>query len=175
MGIPERVTELLEPVITQLGAELVDIEWTGGTLRVLVDDPDGDDGRIDTAKLTRVNRAVSPVLDEEDPIPGRYTLEVSSPGIERRLSKPAHYTRAIGEDVVVKLNAGEDPRRVKGRLLAVSDTGFTVEATELDGNKLSESERLELEYEAVNRTKTHFKFGGQPKPHSSTRKKRSAK
>ena len=72
---------VLHPVVTDAGLELVDVEMKSGVLQVTVD----REGGVDLEALTDANRAVSTLLDELDPIPGRYSLEVSSPGIERPL------------------------------------------------------------------------------------------
>ncbi len=174
-ALEDRLTALLTVPITKLGVELYDIEFTGGTLRVLVDtEHDPKTGGVDTTTLAKVNRAIGPILEEEDPIPGRYTLEVSSPGVERRLVRPEHYVRAIGEDLVVKLISGSHEfRRAKGSLVAADDGGFEVTVTELDGVDQAEPIRERFLYADVDRTKTVFNWGPTPKPHSTPRKKKS--
>ena len=100
------------------------MELRSGVLLVTVD----RDGGVDLEALTDANRAVSAVLDELDPIPGRYTLEVSSPGVERTLRTPAHFVKAIGETVTVKTRPqvpGE--RRRRGVLVAADDDGLTLD------------------------------------------------
>ena len=108
---------------SRCGLELVDVERRASVLLVTVDRAGG----VDLDALTAANRAVSRALDELDPIPGRYSLEVSSPGVERRLRTPAHFARAVGEMVAVKTRPqvpGE--RRLRGRLVAADDEGFEV-------------------------------------------------
>ena len=85
----------LQPVVVEAGLELVDVELKSGVLQVTVD----REGGVDLEALTDANRAVSALLDELDPIPGRYSLEVSSPGIERPLRTPAHFAKAVGATV----------------------------------------------------------------------------
>src|SRR3984957_1049146 len=114
----------LEPVVSAADLELVDVELRSGVLLVTVD----RDGGVDLGALTDANRVVSTVLDELDPIPGRYTLEVSSPGVERTLRTSAHFVRAIGETVTVKTRPqvpGE--RRRRGVLVAADDDGLTLD------------------------------------------------
>ena len=82
----------LRPVVTAADLELVDVELRSGVLLVTVDRPGG----VDLQALTDANRVVSEVLDELDPIPGRYSLEVSSPGVERTLRTPDHFAKAGG-------------------------------------------------------------------------------
>ncbi|NNF55634.1 MAG: ribosome maturation factor RimP [Acidimicrobiales bacterium] len=173
-ALEDRVTALITVPVERLGVDLVDVEFTGGTLRISVDTPHEPlEGGVDTATLTNVNRAIGAILEEDDPIPGRYTLEVSSPGVERRLNRPDHYTRAIGEMVVVKMKPGTgEVRRVKGTLTGVEPDGFTVLVAERDGNDLSEPEPVTISYDDVDRTKTIFVWGPTPKPHPNSKKKR---
>ena len=87
----EGLIKLLEPVVEQLGFELADIEvrlgGQDGLLRLYID----KDGGIDVEDCQSVSRQVSAILDVEDPLPGNYTLEVSSPGLDRTLTKPSHF------------------------------------------------------------------------------------
>ncbi|MEA2624945.1 MAG: ribosome maturation factor RimP [Candidatus Binatota bacterium] len=96
------MTELVEPVLSQRGLELIDVEHhpQGGTqlLRVLVD----REGGVDLEELSRLSRELSDLLDVEGPIPGRYTLEVSSPGINRPLVRPEHFVRFVGKRVRIR-------------------------------------------------------------------------
>lgn len=160
MSVVESVQELLEPVIATLGVELIDVEWVGASLRIVVDEPGG----ITTDRLVEVNRLVSPLLDQHDPVPGRYTLEVSSPGVERKLSRLDHYRRAVDEDVIIKLVAGNEPRRVKGRLVAADEEQLTIEARELDGVDLRTSETRTVALSAIDNARTVFEWGPAPKP-----------
>ncbi len=158
--VADRVMALLGPVVATAGVELLDVEWTGGTLRIVLDHEDG----VTTDSLATVNRLISPILDQHDPVPGRYTLEVSSPGVERPLRREEHYRRAIGEKVVVKSIPGIDPRRVKGLLTAVDPTGLTIEVVEVDGVDLTESETMRVELADVASARTVFDWGPGPKP-----------
>src|SRR4051812_16484976 len=79
METTERVRLLVAPLAQDLGLEIYDIEYSGGVVRVTVDRPGG----VDIGQIGTLTRALSRALDEEDPLPGEYTLEVSSPGLER--------------------------------------------------------------------------------------------
>ena len=143
---------VLQPVVTAAGLELVDVELKSGVLQVTVD----REGGVDLEALTDANRAVSTLLDEVDPIPGRYSLEVSSPGIERTLRTPVHFAKAVGATVSVKTRPqvpGE--RRLRGTLVASDDDGF---ALAVDG---SDAEPVRLTYGDVDRVRTVFVWGGQ--------------
>ncbi len=107
----EQLQTLIEPAVTALGYELVGVEslspGRGGLVRVYIDSQDGIS--LDDCEL--VSRQVSGLLDVEDPIPGRYTLEVSSPGVERPLFTPEQYLRFIGEKVRIELDIPVQGRR----------------------------------------------------------------
>jgi ribosome maturation factor RimP len=146
---------VLQPVVTDAGLELVDVEMKSGVLQVTVD----REGGVDLEALTDANRAVSTLLDEVDPIPGRYSLEVSSPGIERTLRTPAHFAKAVGATVTVKTRPqvpGE--RRLQGTLVASDEDGFTLA---VDG---SEGEPMRLAYGDIDRARTVFVWGDQKLP-----------
>ena len=124
-------------------------------VRVVVD----RDGGVDLEAIAEATRAVSGVLDVHDPVPGRYTLEVSSPGVERPLRTPAHFARAVGETVSVRtLAGGEGERRVTGRLTEADAEGFVLDCADTDGG------RRRLAYDEVQRARTVFAWGARPTP-----------
>lgn len=124
----DELLKLLEPAIEQLGFELADLDLkTGGRdglLRIFIDKAEG----IGIEDCEAVSRQVSAILDVEDPLPGNYTLEVSSPGLDRTLTKPDHFRRFMGQDVKVKLRfplAGR--RNFRGALAAADEDKIEVE------------------------------------------------
>ncbi len=124
----ERLIALIEPVLAQLGYELVELEYAAGrtnaVVRIFIDQPAG----ISVDDCERVSRDVAALLDVDDPIPTAYTLEVSSPGFDRVLRTPAHFERFAGERVVVELQAPRAGRkRYTGILKAVSAAGIELE------------------------------------------------
>lgn len=128
----DQLVELLAPVVAEKGCELWEVEYRsgagGGLLRLYLDAPEG----ITLEDCERVSRAVSALLDEADPIPGEYTLEVSSPGLDRPLRTQAHFQRFIGETVRVEMRqpvAGR--KRFLGPLTAVGEQTITVEVDEV--------------------------------------------
>jgi ribosome maturation factor RimP len=121
------------PLVEGLGYELWELEYSpgrgNGFLRLYIDAEAG----ITLDDCERVSRAVSEVLDAEDPIPGQYTLEVSSPGLERPLRTAQQFGRFAGETVAVEtVQAMEGRRRFKGTLVAVGDGTIEVE---VDGRR----------------------------------------
>jgi ribosome maturation factor RimP len=119
---------LLEPTVERLGYELVDLEVRlgsgNGLVRVFIDKPDG----VDLDDCEKVSLAVSALLDVEDPVPGNYNLEVSSPGLDRKLTKPAHFQRFAGETVKVQTRFPiEGRRRFRGTLVSSDDENIVVE------------------------------------------------
>jgi ribosome maturation factor RimP len=157
MTTADRLRELIEPIVADLGVELFDLEYGASKLTVTVDRPDG----IDMEAVAAATRAISRMLDEADPVPGHYTLEVSSPGLERTLRTPAHFTWAIGQQVSVKtVPAYEGPRRVKGTILDTADDTVVLETTEGE---------LELAYTDIDKARTVFEWGGQPKKSNTTK------
>lgn len=123
----ERLQQMIEPVVNGLGCELWGIEFVGtgnrAFLRIFIDSSEG----IDIDDCERVSRQVSRLLDVEDPLPGEYTLEVSSPGMNRRFFRPSQYGEFIGARVSMRLRELVRGRRnLKGLLSASDSEGVTL-------------------------------------------------
>ncbi|AMX01867.1 ribosome maturation factor RimP [Microbulbifer thermotolerans] len=119
-GKREQLEELLAPVVASLGCELWGIEYQthsrNALLRIYIDSEDG----VTVEDCEKVSRQVSAVLDVEDPISGKYILEVSSPGLDRPLYKLAHYQRFAGAQIEVRLRLPLDgQRKWRGLLVGV--------------------------------------------------------
>ncbi|HYL72202.1 MAG TPA: ribosome maturation factor RimP [Candidatus Dormibacteraeota bacterium] len=128
VSLRERLYALIEPVAGRLGYELIEVEYAPAhgrsLLRLYIDSPAG----VGLTDCERVSRDVAALLDVEDPIPGAYTLEVSSPGFDRLLRTQAHFGRFVGARVFVELKeprAGR--RRYTGTLVTVDDAGIALE------------------------------------------------
>jgi ribosome maturation factor RimP len=157
-----RVRELVAPIAADLGLDLYDIEQRGSTLRITLDTAAGSPDGVTLDTLALASRLMSKALDQDDPIPSRYTLEVTSPGVERPLRRPDHFQREVGKLVAVRLsNVDHEQRRVQGVLVAAGDDTVTVEAAE--GTRV-------IAYGDIDRAKTVFEWGGQPKPGGGKRK-----
>ena len=152
----DRIRGLVAPVVEAESARLYDVEHNGGVLKVLVD----ADGGIGIDDIARLARAVSRELDAHDPIPGRYTLEVSSPGLERRLRTPDHFRGAVGSPVKLKTAPDFDgPRRVAGVLIGADDAGVEIrEAAAVTGAEDSGTSRR-IGYDEISWARTVFEWG----------------
>ena len=155
----KRVRELIEPIASDLDLDLYDLEQRGGTLRVTIDTPPGSEGGIDMDQLALATRLISREMDHHDPMPGKYTLEVTSPGVERTLRTPAHFQREIGKTINVRLaDAGAEQRRFEGVLVAADDRTATLRLDDADL-----TERV-VDLDTIDRARTVFEWGPQPKP-----------
>ena len=151
MDVTDRLVDALSPVLQSSGLELVDVVVAGAQVQVTVDRPGG----VDLDSLAEANLALSRALDTLDPFPGSYTLEVSSPGLERRLRTPAHFARAVGETVSVRTRGdGDEPaRRLRGVLTRADDRAVTLEGAEVPGGS------VEIGFEQIDRARTVFEWG----------------
>ena len=143
-------------LLSSLDLELYDLEFTAGTLNVIVTKAGG----VDLDSLTKANRTIGEWLDLNDPIPGHFTLDVSSPGLERKLRTANHFRSAIGQLVTLReLREGDKTRRLEGIVTAVSDTVVSLDEAELGP--------LEIELANIERARTVFVWGGDAKPSPS--------
>src|ERR1043166_8564914 len=134
--VAERVWQLAEPLVTHEGLELVDVEFhrenRGMVLRLYLDRAGGEGG-VSLDDLTRVSRQLGDLLDVHDAVPGSYNLEVSSPGINRRLRRPDHFERYLGKTVRTRALAPLNGRRsFVGVLTAVREEGIVVREADME-------------------------------------------
>ncbi len=149
-----RVTALVMPILGDLGLDLYDMDFGAGLLKITVDKPGG----VDLGVLSLVARLLNRELEHQDPLPGDYTLEVSSPGIERPLRRPDHYTRVIGATVNIRLrDVTSDSRRFEGTLVAADEVGITLRLDDAAGTA-----RV-VPYDHIDRARTVFVWGPPPK------------
>ncbi|WP_428086838.1 ribosome maturation factor RimP [Candidatus Thioglobus sp.] len=131
--ITEKMTDLVAPVLEDMGYELVGIEYIASgkhsTLRIFIDTDNG----IGIEDCEKVSHQLSAIFDVEDPIVGQYNLEVSSPGIERPLFNISHYQRFLGNDISLRMvRPISGQRKFKGSIGSVSELNNTIElVTEL--------------------------------------------
>jgi len=131
-AIVRRVWELAEPLVANEGLEIVDIDFQregrGMMLRFYLDRIGGG---VTLDELTPMSRLLGDVVEAHDVIPGRYTLEVSSPGINRRLRRPKHFRDFLGKKVRVRTIEQSNGRRsFLGSLCTVGEDGIEVEVDE---------------------------------------------
>jgi ribosome maturation factor RimP len=160
VDVTGRVQGLVVPLLDAQGLELVDVEVSPSVVRISIDKPGG----IDLDTVAQASHQISELLDEADPLPGRYSLEVSSPGVERPLRTPEQFGRFVGSTVNVKTTPGtEGERRVQGRLDAAGEQGITV-----DGRHFA--------YAEIERARTVFEWGSaQAKPGQAKKQKSEKK
>ncbi|MFN2388706.1 MAG: ribosome maturation factor RimP [Actinomycetota bacterium] len=151
MGALEEVHDLAQAVTRRRALHLWDVEMAGGRgsslIRVYVD---GDDG-VDLDTVAEISEEISRGLDLRDPIAHRYTLEVSSPGLERTLRSPEHFSRSVGKKVVVKTTekvVGES-HRVEGSIAAADDRAVRLDTGD---------DQVELPYEVIKLARTVFEW-----------------
>ena len=126
-SVVDRISEVVSPILWALGLELVDVVCVGqgarSVVRVYIDKP----GSVTVDDCGRAHLAIGPALDVADPFPHAYTLEVSSPGLDRAFKRIQDYRRALGEQVSVKLRQPIDGQwRMVGRLQEVTEQGISV-------------------------------------------------
>ncbi|MBI4509139.1 MAG: ribosome maturation factor RimP [Deltaproteobacteria bacterium] len=146
----EKIRDVVTPPAEAAGYEVVDVEWkreqSGWVLRLFVDKPSG----VSHSDCERLSREISAVLDVHDLIPHAYSLEVSSPGLNRPLRTIDHFRRFVGQQARVRLRIGTEGRRnFVGTITGVDDTGEKV-ILKVDGQEfalpLADLDKASLEY-----------------------------
>lgn len=153
MGAEEQIAEALLPTVEAAGLEIWDVERSGTSVRVLVE----GSGGVDLDAISELSPSVSAVLDQRDDLvpAGRYVLEVSSPGLERRLRQPAHFARCVGQEVAVKTASPvSGSRRFEGTLVGADDHEIALRVVVGEEEQL-----LRLPLDAVARAHTIFNWG----------------
>ena len=155
-GAGARLWPLFEPYLAAEGVELDDLDVRGGgrgrMVRVLVDAPGG----LGVDRIAELSRGMSRLLDDEDPVNGSYTLEVSSPGLERPLRRPRHFEKAVGREVDLTTSSQiEGATHHRGTLTAATENGVTIEI---------EGVSREIPHEEITKAKTVFRWEKAPKP-----------
>lgn len=164
-----RLSDLVVPIVADAGCELYDLVRDGKVVRVTIDHPDG----VGLDALRSVTRAVSVAIDEHDPVPGSFTLEVTSPGLERRLRLPGHFAGAVGETISVKTfhpvpdDGGVDRRRVRGELISADGVEIVVVDEESGAT-------VRVPLDAVSKAQTVFVWEQGAKPGSHSQRKASS-
>ncbi len=145
----KKIWQLIEPVVSHGGYEVAEVEVHGNrnaVVRIFLDGPSG----ITLETCVEFARTLSALFDVEDPFPGRYTLEVSSPGVERPLRTPAHFGRHLGKRISLKTTVEGVSQKFRGVLKAADDEGFLVD---VEGG-----EERRVTYEALDKAHVLFDF-----------------
>jgi ribosome maturation factor RimP len=152
----ERLWELLESHLRAEGIELDDLvvrdQGRSRLVRVVVD----GEGGVGVDRIADLSRSLSRLLDQEDPVPGSYTLEVTSPGLERALRRPEHYRKSVGREVVVKTREDVAGARSHRGILEAFDGA--VLSLSVDGAARA------LPLDLVSEARTVFRWDKAPKP-----------
>jgi ribosome maturation factor RimP len=165
-AVVQRVTKMVAPLVADMKLDLYDVEYRGGVLRITIDTPPGSPGGVTLDEIALLTRMIGRDFDHDDPMPGHYTLEVTSPGLERTLRLPTHFQREIGKIVNVRLrDVASGDRRVQGTLISATETDAVVR---LDDAELTERT---IAYSQIDRAKTVFIWGPAPKPGKAPAKK----
>jgi ribosome maturation factor RimP len=160
----KKVERLIVPIVSDLQLDLYDLEFRGGTLRVTIDRPPGVEEGLDMEAIALASRLIGRELDHDDPMGGHYTLEVTSPGLERSLRTAAHFQRSIGKTVALRLRDIVTPegerseRRLQGVLVGADEQSVTIQL-----NDAAQTERI-VPYDKIDRARTVFEWGPAPKP-----------
>ena len=167
MATEEHIWKVVEPYLAAEKLELDDLELVGRgralTLRVVVD----GEGGLDLDRIAEVARGLSRLLDSVPDLEGPYQLEVTSPGLERKLTRPSHFAKSVGREVVAKTNAGTgnagtgNPRTIKGVLTQAGESDFVIKG---------EADQAEtIPYDQVLSARTVFRWEKAPKPGQARR------
>ena len=150
-NIEEKVENLLEPKIQEIGYELYDVEYAkegkNYFLRIIIDKPEG----IDLNDCEKVNNAITDMLDEANYIKEQYFLEVSSPGIERVIRKEKHLKQNIGQEIQVKLFRKDQngKKEYQGKLLDYTSENITIQTSE---------EKINIERKNISQIRTIYSW-----------------
>lgn len=154
MPDPSRLIAVIEPIVEQAGAELVDLEVAGSHGRPVVRAYVDTDGGITLDECARLSRLMEAELEASGTVPERYVLEVSSPGIDRPLTRRKHFERFVGQEIDVRLYAKRDGRKkFVGTLERVEDGDAGFRIIVRDGQ-----ERWTFAEEEIARARLHVRW-----------------
>ena len=151
MSALDEVKDLAEAVARRRSLRLWDVEMGGrpgqAVIRVFVD----AEGGVDIDTVAQVSEEVSRGLDLKDPIAGRYTLEVSTPGLERNLKSPEHFMLSVGREVVVKTTTPfvSNGNRIEGAIASADDSAVVLDV---------EGDEIPVPYDAIKSARTVFEW-----------------
>lgn len=154
-AVETRIKNLVAPLVEAADLFLESVTVTGGReplVRVTVDLYEGE-GAVDADQLQELTRQISTALDEEDPIENAYRLEVSTPGAERQLTTPRHFSRTVGRLVEIKTKTGE---RVRGHVVSSDDQTVTVTVA---GKKGKPGNDVVVELDNISKARSRVDFG----------------
>ncbi|RUM72740.1 MAG: ribosome maturation factor RimP [Sulfurovum sp.] len=142
MNLEEKISKIVEANGAKLYDTEVATEFDDTIYRVYITAPQG----VTLDQCAEISNELSPFLDVHPPVQGQYRLEVSSPGIERKLTKPKHFQQSVGDKVKVKILGGD---KLKGTLKCADEKGVTIETKEGEES---------FTYDELGTVKTYFEF-----------------
>ncbi len=145
----ERVSEALVPVIQAMGAQLYEVEWNGGLLKLTVD----VEGGASTDKLAEVHRLVYPLVEQQNLVGSNFSLEVTSPGLERQLTTLVQFEMSVGKNVSIRKST--KPHHIMGELVSVDNISASFNLLEVNDKPVDE-ELIEIPIEDISKAKTVF-------------------
>lgn len=123
----EGFKQIISPVLDQMGIDLVDVDLYGKggrtILRIYID----EEGGITLQRCAEASRSIADILDRKDPIPSRYILEVSSPGLYRPLKREKDFQRNIGKPINVRLKEEDEEKEIQGKIVEISENTLVLE------------------------------------------------
>jgi ribosome maturation factor RimP len=158
--LERKLIEMTEPVLKDLGFDLVMLEFKGGVLQILAENPAS--GNLSLDECTVIHKALSPLLEVEDPIPGAYTLEISSPGIDRPLVKAEDYRNYAGFEAKIELDEGvaTGQKRFRG-VIQKEENGFVTLLVDKEEHRIEiaaiKKARLVLTDDLIKKTRKETK------------------
>ena len=153
-SVAQKLWDRIDPYVAAEGIELDDVEILGGgqIVRVTID----SDEPVGVDLVAELSRGISRLIDADDPFKGSYTLEVSSPGLERKLTRPRHFEKSVGRQVKVKtFREVAGTKEHRGIVTSIGEAGFTVD---IDGLE------REILYDDVSSARTIFVWEKAPRP-----------
>lgn len=134
--LERKITDIIDPVVKDLGFDLVQVRLIGSakmqTLQILAEDP--ETGKMDLNGCTAISRAVSAIMDVEDPLPSAYQLEISSPGVDRPLIRAQDFEKHKGFDIIVETDMPQENNQKRFRGILKDFANDTISLTTEDGD-----------------------------------------
>ncbi|AHA27545.1 ribosome maturation factor RimP [Candidatus Liberibacter americanus] len=149
IGLDQSVSDIIQPVVEEMGFKIVQVSLSGKGVPVLQILVDRDDGIVTLCDCEKLSKAISPILDVENLVDGHYTLEVSSPGVDRPMVRKSDFVRWLNHVVKCEFIAPSgDREKLVGKILETSDNCFFLEISR-KGSKEIELSKVEIPFDSL--------------------------